>query len=361
MRLYVRRKRNGTRVWWASWTESKVTVRRSTRCSDKEAAELVVRRWERERADPELAAARQATLESECLIFLRECRAADLAAGTLDMYERKLANVCDVLGRETPLADIGVEAVDRYFTLRDDEGASDSTQYKEWVALSGVLKSAQHRGRFPTNRAVAALKPPRLTPGYVPRDTWLTWADGDKLLAELDGVKRRIVAYVLATGARRAEWMRAEGLDIDRERWLVTIHGTKTEGAAAVIPIPRPMRRWLKIAGSPPFPAWPNAHRDLRLACERAGVPRVTWNDLRRTCFSLLAQAGVPDHLLRHISRHKTTVMLQRVYARQTPERVGELVASSLQAARSPSVNHRRHPNTTRGTRARTRKHQKRS
>lgn len=357
MRFYRRKKRNGTWVWWASWTEDSVTVRRSTRCSDRDAAELVGKRWERERADPELAAARQATLESECDIFLRECRAADLADGTLSMYEQKLANVCDVIGRTTPLANITATEVDRYFTIRDDEGASDSTQYKEWVALSGVLKSAKHRGRFP--RDVASLKPPRLSPSYVPRVTWLTWDQGDKLLAELEGDRRRIVAYVLATGARRGEAARAKPGDVLRRgaNREVVIHGTKTEDAAATIPIPKPMRRWLAIAGNPPFAPWVNARRGLAAACVRAGIPVVTWNDLRRTNLSLLAQAGVPTHLLRHLSRHRTTAMLDRVYARQTPAALAVLIDRTLRSTRSPSVTQRKPKVAKRSPRGRKRKH----
>lgn len=353
MRLYRRRKKNGTWVYWASWTENAITIRRSTRCSDRDAAALVAARWERERADPELAAARQATLESECLIFIRECRAADLADGTVSMYDQKLANVCGVMGKETLLADIGVQEIDRYFTIRDDEGASDSTQYKEWVALSGVLKSARHRGRFP--RDVAALKPPRLTPGYKPRETWLTWEQADALLAQLTGDHRRAVAFVLATGARAGEWRRAEALDV--ADGFVSIRGTKTDAAAATIPIPKPMRRWLKIAGKPPYPPWTNALRGLARACKRAGLPRVTWNDLRRTFTSLLTQAGVPDHVLRHLTRHKSTAMIQRVYGKQTPEAIGVLVERSLQPARRPRVNQRRAKADKRGRRGNKRNH----
>lgn len=363
MRFFRVRKKNGTWVWWASWTQNKRTRRRSTRCSNIDAAKLVGARWERERADPELAKARQATLGSEAVNFLSECRAADLAKGTISMYEQKLANVCDELGRDTSMADIDADMVARYFTTRDDEGAAESTQYKEWIALSGVLKLARHLGRF--SREVASLKPPRLSADYKPRKVWLTWEQADMLLEELGGLarpeRRRTTAYVLATGCRLGEWMRAgrigNGVDIDWTRQVVHIHGTKTEDADQEIPIPEPMIRWLRLAGDPPFPHWSNARRDLHRACslierrlqeewellhgndgEKPIFPRVTWNDLRRTFTSLLLQAGVPPHVLRHLTRHKTTAMIDLVYGQQTTAAVASLVEASLHSARSPSA-----------------------
>lgn len=380
MRLYPRQNKNGTVTWWASWTENKATQKRSTRQHTRELARLVVDRWSRERADPEREKARQARFGEESTDFLKSCRArcaaGKLAPDTVSMYEQKLANLCDVIGRDTSMADVDAERVLAYFDQRAAEGAADTTQYKEWVALRGVLTLSRHKGRFA--REVASVKPPHLRADYKPRKTWLTWEQADLLLAEvgtwtanrqpakreigpLD--RRRTVAFVLATGARRKEWTRAghigDGADIDWERGVVRIHGTKTEGAASVIPIPSPMRRWLGIAGTPPFPPWGNARRDILAACERVearlmeawqesgaegkapAFPRVTWNDLRRTFVSLLLQAGVPPHVLRHLSRHKTTRMIDLVYGQQTTESVGRLVEESL-VRRDPPASQQR-------------------
>lgn len=339
MRLYVKRKRNGTRVWWASWTENKVTVRRSTRQETRELAQLVVDVWSRERADPERQKARQATFGTEAAIFLKECHAAKLAAGTVSMYEQKLANLCDVLGRNTSMVAITPERVDEYFTLRRDEGAEGSTLYKEWVALHGVLKSARHRGRY--TRDPKQVRPLWLTPSYEPRKTFLTWAQADELLEELPSDRARTVAFVLATGARRREWERARAGDVDLTTWRVKIRGTKTAAALRTVPVPEPMRRWLELAGEPPFAPWGNARRDIHEACRRirdrqreAGTeptfPNVTWNDLRRTFASLLVQAGVAPHLVARLLGHTTTAMVDRVYGRQTDGSLEELVARAL-------------------------------
>lgn len=359
MRLYPRKKRNGTTVWWASWTERKVTVRRSTRQHTRELAKLVVDRWARERADPDLEKARQARFGIEASNFLRERTAAKCAAGTVEMYEQKLANLCDVIGRDTPMISVDADRVASYFELRREEGAADTTLFKEWVALKGVLMSAWRRGRY--NRDPRSVRPPWLSANYEPRKTFLSWEQADRLLEALRGDRRRTVAFVLATGARRAEWQNARSGDVDGTR--VRMRGTKTDASATVIPIPKLMHRWLRLAGDPPFPPWTNARRDLIEAAERldppetrearrAGrdvselpiFPRVTWNDLRRTFASLLVQAGVPPHLVAKLLRHKSTAMVDRVYGRQTDESLSELVDRALSG--KPTVNQRRRTKT---------------
>ncbi len=52
MRLY---KRGPT--WWCSFSWNGTTIRRATRCETRAAAVLVAQRWERDRADPDHAAA----------------------------------------------------------------------------------------------------------------------------------------------------------------------------------------------------------------------------------------------------------------------------------------------------------------
>jgi integrase len=343
MRLYPRRKRNNTIVWWASWTENKVTVRRSTRQSTRQLAVMVCERWARERADPELEAARQATFGDEAARFLKECRAAKLADGTIQMYDQKLRNLCDVIGRETPMADITAQRVAEYFDVRRGEGAADSTLFKEWVALKGVLTSARHRGRF--GKDPRAVRPLRLAANYEPRKTFLSWEQADRLLDAFSGDRRRTIAFVLATGARRREWQSAQSGDVDGVR--VRLRGSKTDASAAVITVPSPMRRWLAIAGQPPYPAWMNARRDILDACRKlrdedrelareAGVvdpplfPDVTWNDLRRTFASLLVQAGVFPHLVAKLLRHTSTAMVDKVYGRQTDDALADLVERAM-------------------------------
>lgn len=350
MRLERHRKRNGEWVWWAYWSERHrdtgrtVTRKRSTGCTTRAAAELVVARWERERADPVYAASNAATFGVEAGLFLAACRDAvarkRMRPGTLSMYEQKAGTLVRILGAELRLALIDGSTFARYIAARrEDFRAStttaerpegkeitESTLYKEWVAFRGILTQAWRAQRF--GRDPRSLKPAHFGPEYQPRETALTWEQVHALLAQL-GARSGPAAYALATGARRSEVLRAEAGDIDRERWRVKIRGTKTDAAAATIPVPSLMRPLL--AGvTPPFAPWPNARRGLAAAARRAGCPLVTWNDLRRTFASLLVQAGVAPHLVAKLLRHKSTAMVDKVYGRQTAESLDDLIEGQL-------------------------------
>lgn len=134
-------------------------------------------------------------------------------------------------------------------------------------------------------------------------------------------VRSRHAAWFIATGGRDAESHRAELRDHDLTRWRVFMRGSKTGEAESVIPIAPPFRSLLafSLEGAPEkgpiFGEWANVGRALKLACERAGIERVSPNDLRRTHSSLLSQAGIRHSDLKLVTRHTTTRMLDLVYA----------------------------------------------
>jgi integrase len=140
------------------------------------------------------------------------------------------------------------------------------------------------------------------------------------------------VAWIIACCARRSESYMTEMKDHDLVNWRVRIRGSKTAGSAAVITIAPRFREWLLFAlyGRPTtgklYPPWANVYRSLRLACRRIGIEKISPNDLRRTHSSLLSQAGVPHSVLKNVTRHTTTVMLDRVYGQQTIESTARVI-----------------------------------
>jgi integrase len=362
MRLYQRRKRNGTKVWWATWTEGGVTQKRSTRAVTRAAAELVVARWDRERADPVYAASQSASFGIEAARFLKACEGAvergKMAHGTLSMYRQKAGTLTRILGADLRLASIDGSTFADYLERRRAEflegrgrAITEANLYKEWVTFRQILKQAWRAQRF--GRDPASLKPAHFGPEYKPRETALTWEQITLLTGQLSPARRAAVAFVLGCGARRREVFAARPGDIDLKAWRVLIRGTKTAAALRTIPIPKPMQPFVAFAAEHlPFPEWTNARRDLEIACAAAGIPRVTWNDLRRTFASLLVQAGVAPHIVAKLLGHTTTAMVDRVYGRQTAESLAGLIEAQL--ATTPTVSQKKRTSAARRKTKRT-------
>jgi len=77
----------------------------------------------------------------------------------------------------------------------------------------------------------------------------------------------------------------------------------------------------------------------LERACARAGIPRCTPNDLRRTYSTWLRADGVPNELSAPTMRHKDTRMLDRVYARLPPELLRLRLLAALGRCSAGAVN----------------------
>lgn len=264
-----------------------------------------------------------------------------MAPDTLEMYRQKAGTLTRIIGGDTRLASIDGATFAAYIDARRDDYRestgkviAESTLYKEWVTFRGIIKQAWRASKY--GRDPASLKPPHFGPDYHPRETALTWPQVTMLLDALPEVRRKPTAFAIAFGARRREVFRALAGDIGTE--TVRIRGTKTDIADAVLPITSLMAGPALIAADPPYAPWPNARRDLAAACVHLGIPRVTWNDLRRTFASLLVQSGVAPHLVAKLLRHKTTAMVDRVYGRQTTESLAHLIEAQI---REPLVNHK--------------------
>ena len=63
-----------------------------------------------------------------------------------------------------------------------------------------------------------------------------------------------------------------------------------------------------------PLHAWHVTHRVLRRLCERAGVPRLTFHQLRHLHASYLALAGVPVRVAQERLGHSSARITQEIY-----------------------------------------------
>lgn len=146
-------------------------------------------------------------------------------------------------------------------------------------------------------------------------------------LALLDGKlskrnHRDWLLWAVYTGARKGELIGLCWEDLDLENGRLHIRGTKTPKADRWIPLHPKLIKWVvaKTSTRPQrgriLDRWHNVWRDLGEACDRAEIPRVSMNDLRRTFCSWMLQKGVPIAVVADLMGHVDTTMVSRVYGK---------------------------------------------
>jgi integrase len=243
------------------------------------------------------------------------CRGKSKATGA--MYLQKARHVLRVLGESLALDELTLEDVDGYIRTRETEGAHGGTIYKETVTLRQALKWAVSRKRFAgdPNAVVPALKNE-----YEPRTRHLSVDEFGKLVQQLNPQHLLWTLVAAYTGARRSDVERVlweQHVDLDG-RWI-RLPGRKTKRSNRVVPIPDGLHEFLSRTPvaerrGPLVREWKNPVRDLAAACARAGIPKVTPNDLRRSYASWMKQGGEDSMVVARLLGHSSTTMVETVY-----------------------------------------------
>lgn len=207
-------------------------------------------------------------------------------------------------GPDTAAASIGTAELVKYAASR----MATTVPGRKTKASPGAVR--REFAEFTRARNLAklpAVEIPAL-PKYVPRERWLT-ADECKRLYEAAPLHRRdhLMVY-LQSGLRFSEAYRVERVGNNNLR----VRGTKTEGADRTVPLTDLAKDALRQG----LTWWPHANRELKRYCRNAGIAPCSFNDLRRTFATHLAIAGVPILHVMHLMGHKSTRMLEQVYAR---------------------------------------------
>lgn len=322
-------RRKDSSVWFVSfYTSDGKRVKKSTKCTDRVAALAMGRQFEREAAFGETGVRKKATLSEGIELFLKEKDsrkdAGQCSSDTVVFYRFKTLQLLEGLGKNSLLASFRPSTVDGYVRLRVQSGVSSHTVAKELATLRSVLATCKRHGLWTGDLDV--LMPLNFGKQYQPRSRFLTAVELNSLLAQLTASKAAQVAFMVATSARLGEARRAKREDINGG--MVKLRGTKTDLSDRTVPIVASWGRSLlayceKYAGGVGgllFQDWGNVQWDLRTACERAGIPRCSPNDLRRTCATWLRQGGVAPDLVACVLGHSTSQMVERVYGRLSPE-----------------------------------------
>lgn len=313
--------------WQAEYYDAQGRRHRvSTRCTDRAAAAEALRRLERGAQDPAGPAAHVAhPLRGELQAFVDRCP-HEVAPKTVTFYAQKAGHLDRVLG-DLDVGKLTVDDVARYIDARLKEKASRASIAKELVCLRQALKLSHARGRLKTDpRALV----PAFKARYKPRQAYLTREQYAALWLACNPRRRLWLDLAVYTGSRKSEVERIAWAGVDLAQDTILIPGEKTTSAAAVIPLHPELRRRLEevpkekrkglIVGR-----WLGAYSGLASACRRAGIVlrepdgtehhRITPQFLRRTLGVWLKQDGVDSWVVARILRHKSTTMLEKVYA----------------------------------------------
>lgn len=318
-------------VWWAQWRGERFSLG----CSDRKAAELEFAKRQRRAADPTLAHEGATDLSTAATEWLAStaAQAKPPSPETCAMYELHTRHFVRLIGN-VRLEYITAKAVDDYAAARRREtwgkhNVSAHTVAKELGTLRQILTFALRRGWF--SRPLESVMPYSSPTEYEPLTRSLTWEQVPLLLAELAPARAATCAFLVGLGA---DWVAVERARVeDFEPSSVLVRGTKNSRRWARVPVVPPFadlveqaRAWLAAHGA--FPSWDNAVRDMAAACARAGLPRVTPRDLRRTHGRVLRARGVPPALIGGMLRHADGRMAERAYAQLGTEDLGRLVGA---------------------------------
>lgn len=141
------------------------------------------------------------------------------------------------------------------------------------------------------------------------RHRYLTIAEVDQIAAFASESVRAAIWIALLTGCRRGEILKLRQEDVRGKTLRIVAGNTKTlqERAVPIVPALRP---WLKAL---PLPI---NHEGLktgfRRAREAAGMPDITFHDLRHSTASLLINMGTPLEVIRDILGHTTVRTTER-------------------------------------------------
>lgn len=334
--------RDGTGWFWLQWEGKRVSLK----TQDPTQAQIAADEYKQRVSNPSHVAAGLKTLPQGCEDFLKYARTGDNRSkapspDTFEMYQAHIGHFLRIFGLTSRMDEITSEAVDDYIAARRSEhvgkkpekgpdtrrNVTANTVDKELGTLRQILRLGLRRGWFhlPLERVL----PKSSGALYVPITRYLTPEQFRALLDVLPAYRAATLAYVFAFGADWCAVERAERDDLGGAthcNLLVLIRGTKNAKRWDEVPLVAPFhefaeraRAYLAEHGS--FPKWGKQRmRDMAAACRRAGVPRVTPRDLRRSHGKALAAAGVAPHLIGRMLRHTDSRMAERTYA--VPERL---------------------------------------
>lgn len=328
-------KRNDSPYWWC-WGHYPNGERwqQSTRQRSRREATQAARAIERNRLD-EADSGYPAVSLADAMDTLREHkRRRGVSDATMRILSQKRARLEEHFGEGRDVLTITLSDTERYVEARrqaevtriGEDGQpyvrplSDHTIAKELGTLRAALRVLRKHDLYPADPS--DIWPDTIVGVYTPRDRWLTPAEYRALLEALPVGRRQYVTIYCYTGLRLSELYQCR-----READTLVVSQTKGRRQERTIPLAAPA---IDALDAHPLPWVPwtsqNMNRDLRTACNRAGIESCSANDFRRTFASWLVQAGVPELTVIRLMGHTSSAMVRRVYAQLAPETLADAI-----------------------------------
>lgn len=193
--------------------------------------------------------------------------------------------------------------------LRDMTGAyAPATINRSLGALKKALALAWERNLTPENYG---LRIKRL-PEHNLRDMTLSMEQVKRLADCASEQVGAAIWIALFTGCRRGEILAIQADDVGPDAIAIRAGNTKTLRARTV-PIVPPLRKYLGLL--PLALNFEGLKTGFRRAREAAEMPWVTFHDLRRSCGTLMIEAGVDLYVVSKVLGHSTVTVTQARYA----------------------------------------------
>ncbi|MGH9745207.1 MAG: tyrosine-type recombinase/integrase [Candidatus Acidiferrales bacterium] len=241
------------------------------------------------------------------------------------------------------ICDLSRECLQAFLSAKVRAGLSWETIAHIRNVANKILDSAVEWGYASTNVARLTKLPRR--PPRKPRP-FLTRDQINKLLCELREPVRTIALLLVVTGVRIGEILALRWGRVDLENGILQVReavydghfGTpKTSSSVADLPLGPEMLAALKRHRQR-IESWPHPEelvfsnrsggslnpknllrRVLYPACEKAGVPRISWHALRHSHATLLAAQGESPKLIQAQLRHSSVQLALQLYTHPMP------------------------------------------
>ncbi len=153
------------------------------------------------------------------------------------------------------------------------------------------------------------------------RDTVLSLEEVKRLADCSSAAVKAAIWIAIYTGCRRGEILALKKEDVSETSLRLRAGNTKTLKARSV-PIAAPLRPWLEYV--PLTVSMEGLKTGFRRAREKAKMPHVTFHDLRRSCATLMIQAGVDIYVVSKLLGHSSVQVTQSRYGYLQEERMRE-------------------------------------